>query len=402
MSARGLTQPLRRRFWLLLGLVLLGGAPVAGALEVTISAQYRGGGSGRFENTTPPGGLCQGWPATCRNRMTVNLPITYSKKTTKGAVDSRDEFFLQLPGRREVDVFHEQTGEPRRMTFEWTAVSQKVLASSLNHHPLYQPVLSSGCRFVGSTSQFRPAIVTYLWDIGIPQSPVACWANGKNAPVGRVEVATVLETSVAYAMDIPPPYRLKAGTYRGSQTYSIGPGGDFDFGNDVTELSGGSLTVNFVLDVQHAFIFEFPPGSDRAVLEPQGGWNAWLTGGRRPGRLYRDLPFRLWSTGPFKVYKQCQYEDGDRCGIRNDDSDQVPVTIALTLPAGVEHRGATVNRLALPTGRSAALQFEAATPTLNRAGQLHFEVARDDVGSMLAHPGSTYTGQVTVVFDAEL
>ncbi|MFQ6576158.1 hypothetical protein [Pseudomonas sp. UM16] len=318
--------------------------------------------------------------------MTVSLPITYAKKTTKGAADSRDEYFLQLPGRREVDVFHDQTGEPRRMNFQWTAISQQVLASSQIRHPLYQFDLHGGCSPAGHIAQFRPALVTYLWDVGSPQPPGACWANGKNAPVGQVEVAKVLDTSAAYAMDIPPPYRLKAGTYRGSLTYSIGPGGDFDFGNDATELSGDSLTVNFVLDVQHAFIFEFPPGSDRAVLEPQGGWDAWLTGARRPGRLYRDLPFRLWSTGPFKVYKQCQYEDGDRCGIRNDDSDQVPVTIALSLPADVEHRGGAVSRLALPTGRSAALQFEAATPTLNRAGQLHFEVARDDVGSMLAHP----------------
>ncbi|MGG7598243.1 hypothetical protein ACQ4OD_14540 [Pseudomonas sp. WC1] len=214
--------------------------------------------------------------------------------------------------------------------------------------------------------------------------------------------ADVEELSIGFDMNIPPPYRLKAGTYRGSITYRIGPGGDFDFGNDVSNLSGDSLTVNFELDVQHAFMFEFPPGSERAVLEPRNGWQAWLAGGKAPQRLYRDLPFRVWSTGPFKVYKLCQYDTGAKCAIKNDGGEQVPVDVAMSLPAGVQHLGQSVERLALPTGRPAALQFEAAMPTLNRPGQLHFEVGRNDVQDMLKHPGSTYTGQVTVVFDAEL
>jgi len=74
----------------------------------------------------------------------------------------------------------------------------------------------------------------------------------------------------------------------------------------------------------------------------------------------------------------------------------------MSLPAGIEHAGAPVQRLALPSGRLAALQFDAAMATLNRPGQLHFQVAQDDMDGMLRYPGTTYTGQVTVVFDAEL
>jgi hypothetical protein len=61
-----------------------------------------------------------------------------------------------------------------------------------------------------------------------------------------------------------------------------------------------------------------------------------------------------------------------------------------------------VERLALPTGRAQALQFEAVQPTLNRPGQMHFEIAKEDVRRMLPNTGSTYTGLATVVFDAEL
>ncbi|NSX21783.1 hypothetical protein HTV13_18390 [Pseudomonas putida] len=386
-----------------LGAALLLAAPLASALDVTISAQYRGGGTGRFDNTTPPGGLCRWWSSTCRDRTTVTLPITYDKKTTKGAADPRDEFFIGLPARRQVDVYHDATGDSRQLLFDWTAISQRVqTAGNIINHPLYQMNLHGGCTSLGNQSQFRPALVSYLFDITQPSAPLPCWANGRNASNGRVEIASVIETSVAYALDITPPFRMPSGTWRGSVTYSIGPGGDFDFGNDVTALSGDSLTVNFVLDVQHAFIFEFPPGSDRAVLEPPGGWQAWLAGGKPPQRLARDLPFRVWSTGPFKVYKLCQHYIDTRCAVRNDTADQVPVEITMSLPAGIEHQGAPVQRLALPSGRLAALQFDAAMATLNRPGQLHFQVARDDVLGMLKHPGTTYTGQATVVFDAEL
>jgi len=386
-----------------LGAALLLVAPMVSALDVTITAEYRGGGTGRFDNTTPPGGLCSSWPSTCRNRTTVELPITYDKKTTKGAADPRDEFYFKVPARREVDVYHDGTGESRRLTFQWTAISQRVeTANNIIYHPLYQMDYQGGCSRVGSVTQLRPAVVTYLFDITQPSAPSPCWANGRNSPDGRVEIASVVDTSVAYTIDITPPFRMPSGTWRGSVTYSIGPGGDFDFGNDVTALSGDSLTVNFVLDVEHAFIFEFPPGSDRAVLEPPGGWQGWLAGGKPPQRLARDLPFRVWSTGPFKVYKLCEHYADTRCAIRNHAADQVPVEVAMSLPAGIEHQGAPVQRLALPSGRLAALQFDAAMATLNRPGQLHFQVARDDMDSMLRYPGTTYTGQVTVIFDAEL
>lgn len=399
-----LTRQPGSRLRTVLGAALLLVAPVVNALDVTITAEYLGGGTGRFDNTTPPGGLCRHWPVTCRNRTTVTLPITYEKKTTKGAADPRDEFYLRLPARREIDVYHDATGESRRLTFDWTAINQTVrIPNDLYYHPLYQEILQGGCRLVSSGSQFgRPSTVRYLYDVLQPSAPLPCWAHGRNAPNGRVEMASVTETSVAYAIDITPPFRMPSGTWRGSVTYSIGPGGDFDFGNDVTALSGDSLTVNVVLDVQHAFIFEFPPGSDRAVLEPPGGWQGWLAGGKPPQRLARDLPFRVWSTGPFKVYKLCEHYADTRCAIRNHAADQVPVEVAMSLPAGIEHQGAPVQRLALPSGRLAALQFDAAMATLNRPGQLHFQVARDDMDGMLRHPGTTYTGQVTVVFDAEL
>lgn len=373
----------------------------ATALEATISAEYRGAALGRFTNTTPLASYCRQWPADCANAQAVELPITYTKATIKGAADSRDHYYIRVPGSREVDVYHQLTGESHRLKFAITAVSQQV-QWPLGGNPAFTAYVRGGCSYRRSYGwPATPSRALYLWSVNNPQAPSGCHSIADRMQPGYVATPPVSEMGVAYNLDMPAPYRMKPGIYTGSVTYSIGPGGDFDFGNGVTDLNGNSLTLHFRLDVQHAFMFDFPPGSERAVLEPEGGWKAWMAGRGTPRKLYRDLPFRLWSTGPFKVYKLCQYYNADRCGIRNENGHEVPVDVALSLPAGIEYLGRPVQRLPLPNGRGAALQFDAAMPALNRPGQLHFQVDQGDVRSMLDHAGSTYTGLVTVVFDAE-
>lgn len=385
---------------LALGAVLMLALPMAQALQVTISAQYRGGASGHFENTTPPALFCQRWPKRCPEFGVVDLPITFVKEVFGGTQDTRDEYFVQLPSRREVDIYHEQTGEPHRVQLEISGVSQAVGGPESSLNPVYISP-RGGCTIEATIAQGN-GTVRYLWNVITPVSPAPCHSIVKRGDASYHQVVNTDEMGIVYRLSMPPPYRMAPGMYRGSVTYTIGPGGDFDFGNNVSQLNGSTLTLDFVLDVQHLFLFSFPPGSDRAVLEPAGGWLAWLGGGRAPQRIYRDMPFRLWSTGPFKAYKKCQYEVDIRCGIRNGNGDEVPVQVALSLPGGIQYQGQAAERVPLPTGRAQALAFESAGPTLNRPGQLHFVVPKDQVPLMLAHPGSTYTGQVTVVFDAEL
>lgn len=384
---------------LLAFMILPVAAPVAEAFEATISARYRGETSGHFENTTPLAGFCRRWPADCQGLQAVQLPIAYEKTSTKEAPDLRDRYFVKLPARRTVHVAHERTGESHPMSFEMTAVSQQVDRVD-NLIPASTRYVRGGCSYVRALGNSRVAV--YLWRVRAPQAPMGCHAASSSTPVGGVAVSRASDMGVAYNLTMPAPDRMRPGTYRGSITYSIGPGGDFDFGSGVVGLLADTLTLNVVLEVEHAFIFQFPPGSELAVLEPAEGWRQWLGGSASPSRLYRDIPFQLWSTGPFVVYKTCQYQAGARCGIRNQQNDQVPVEVAISLPAGIHHRSRGVQRVPLPTGRAAALQFQSITPTFDRPGLLHFEVARDDVKAMLKHPGSTYQGHATVVFDAEI
>lgn len=69
----------------------------------------------------------------------------------------------------------------------------------------------------------------------------------------------------------PNPLGMLAGHYTGSLTYTVGPNGDFDFG-DVMLPSSPILTMNFNLDVQHTLKVDVPPGGERSSCSPAGGW----------------------------------------------------------------------------------------------------------------------------------
>ncbi|WP_143013271.1 hypothetical protein [Pseudomonas sp. UC 17F4] len=202
---------------------------------------------------------------------------------------------------------------------------------------------------------------------------------------------------------MPSPLSLKNGVYRAQLQLSVGGNGaDFDLGDRVTNVSTDMLTLNFVFTVKHPLKLEFPPGSERAVLEPPGGWASWINRGTPPQRLYRVLPFQIWTTGAISVYTRCEYDLGGRCGIRGRDGHQVPLKVALTLPSSMKHQGAPVDNLVLPVGAPAALTIDTVEATLDRQARLLFEVSQADTASMLGYPGETFQGDVTLVLDAAL
>ncbi|MDR0212235.1 MAG: hypothetical protein LBJ33_24120 [Pseudomonas putida] len=372
-------------------------APPLEAADVTITAEYRNGTE--FTNTTPQAAFCGQWPHYCKGVETVGLPLTYDKKTVNEAADPRNNFFIKVPPRRTVTVTHDLTGETYTLTFEIFAISQYVSTAG-GGSPVFTLYVRGGCNYLFTLGSGNWA--SYLWSVKSPQSPDGCYPIGSPGGVGAERDVATRDFGVAYRLVTPSPLRMKQGIYRGQLTYSVGPGADFDFGNDVTNLSDNSLTVNFELDVVHAFVMDFPAGSERVVLEPPGGWTQWLNHQRPPQRLYRDLPLRIWSSGPFTAHTRCQYPMGGQCAIRNQANDhQVPVEVALTLPTVIQHNGQPVNRLPLPVGEAQAIVLEATAPAINRGASLHFQVDKAGVAQMTRYPGARYEGDVTIVFDAD-
>jgi hypothetical protein len=161
------------------------------------------------------------------------------------------------------------------------------------------------------------------------------------------------------------------------------------------------LDLPITLTVSHHLRVVFPPGADRLALEPEGGWIPWLNGGRRPERILRDQPFQFTSSGPVKMRIECQYLMGGNCAIANPAGHRVPVETRITLPVGMhELTGGPVSKKLLNSideATAVAQQYVA-----DQTGNLHFEIARADVEDMLTYPDTTYSGNVTVVWDSFL
>jgi hypothetical protein len=373
------------------------------AESVTVRALYRPD-QADFIGTDPPGRLCVDFAYFCNQAwkaFALDLPIEFSKTSYNGAANPRDQYYVAVPGSTTVRVQHDRSGDFQDITLSFVAWSQRVISQPVAYNPVNNAG-PPGCPRMGR--------VEIVGDYAIAgwMTPGACASSGAGGNGTQVQ-SQVDQIETIIRVDTPTPYRMKQGMYRGTASFTVGSGGAIDLGNAASVSRGATLEVNFELEVQHALVVDFPPGSQLAVLEPPGGWSRWASTGagghgdgqNLPPRLYVQHPFRLWSSGPFKVYTECERNMVDRCGLRQrGGSDQVPFSVSLSLPGAVTHNGQTVRNLRLPVGQANALQFDSSTVAYNQPGALRYEVEGTAVAAM--RPGETYTGWVTIVWDAEL
>lgn len=390
-----------RRLTLLIVLLSLVPLSLAQAVEATVSLQYGGGEPVQFAHTTVPAAACTLMPAFCRNVTTFSAPLSYTKLTIVSRNEPRDEFYGTLPGPRSARLVHEQTGEQQHVELTFTRLGQRVASPDRAKNP------ATGISRVSGTCNIQPGVWAsnneYITRWYFTRAPGTCATRPRVSAYGQQQTVEVSELNLAYTVTLPPPYRFRSGRYTATLRYTLGVGGDFDFGDRVSSLSDNELVVNLVVDVQHGFRVEFGANFEHAVLEPPGGWSSWLDGGRVPPRIYSDQSLRLWSSGPFRVYKLCEFDAGDRCAIRNRRGEDVPVEVRVTMPWGIRQGGwQGINRVPVPTGSSAALELESIVYTSNGPGQVHFEVVEADLRPMLERAGERYSGKVTLMFDAEL
>jgi len=72
------------------------------------------------------------------------------------------------------------------------------------------------------------------------------------------------------------------------------------------------------------------------------------------------------------------------------------------MPPAVHINHRPVHRVPIPPESGTPLQLDQSMPIDNQRGQVHFRVDGQGVSAMTKQPGTTYTGQVGVVFDAGL
>ncbi len=399
----------------LVGLLSLGGAGTAQAISENITALFKPDPTNpmvnKFQNTTPISSICQSHiPTQCQALNLFSLRIPGFDALSNGPIlanhaDERQGFMVQVPSHwRNVLVTHTKTGETETVQMRiagfgglWqvprppgvSAWAQPGVGWTQQWARAPSPCISTGHLKAGLQT------ATYFWMV--PEGAGVC----SRKPSQELAYMRIYQMEYAYELRTPNPLGMSSGEYTGTLTYTMGPGGDYDFG-DVLIPTDNQLTFSIFLEVQHDLKIEVPPGGNRIELVPQGGWQAWLNQGRKPARLFRDQTFNISASSRFKMQLECERVMGNTCALRNADGHQVPLDISVSLPYGLNRPdGSAVNRQPLLLSGAGTELFQPGYYVNRRPGTLHFEVAKEHADSMLAQGGSTYSGQATVIWDSD-
>lgn len=395
-------HPLR---WAVLLALMLSFAGQTLAAEITIYAKYRNGKL-RIESSAPAR-YCKYWPAQCdieKNSKqgigTVDIPITYQTDAYSRETEPRRSFYSRLPDYRYIDL-RAPGGERGRffilglgMRGEWYNPGSN---PSLSRHVIAR----LGLNGAGTCTVYRTAnnvVMDALW-LGTANRG-NCWSKMYSGPNETYTIGVQL-TGFPFRLEIPGLKSMPPGVYKDRLTYRFDSADsrEFDLGSRWGNMPDRTLVVNIELTVHADMHVNFPPGADRAVLEPPGGWGRWT--GQLPPSLTRDVPFRISVGGPFRVGVRCVPGGRFGCvlggfaGLR----DKAITKVSLTVP-GATWQGRPVEGIELPTGAAGGLsrRFEVPRAIVNGAAKLHFKL--EDLSAM--QPGYKYQSPITVMFDSTL
>ena len=101
---------------------------------------------------------------------------------------------------------------------------------------------------------------------------------------------------------------------------------------------------------------------------------------------------------------ECQHTSGNTCAIAETGTGHaVPVDVSVTLPEGLtDGAGQPVNRRRLLRDGSGTELLQPGFYVDRRLGALHFEVGQGSVEQMLDTGATSYSGNVTVIWDSEV
>ena len=393
-------------------------APWAQAVTIDINATFTPDSANphinQFTNTTPNSGMCATYPQLCSSQGLFSIRLGFEAQSQRPILANhaniRDGMMIKVPADPRALQVMSASGDTAQVDFSISAFSAgnrtrdvRLItgiprpSSTEGNYDLWNGkpwgyYAPSPCT-LGAGMGSTPIDANYFWMT--PQA-MPCGIS----PAYEIDSLRLRNTSVAYRMTAPDPLKMESGIYTGSITYTVGPGMDFDFG-DVMLPTDNQVIMNFTLEVRHTLKFLFPAGDNRVVLSPAGGWQQWLNNGRRPEKLVANKNFKMWSSSQFSMELQCEYLVATQCAIQNAAGHTVPVETRVTLPSGMlDALNRPVERVLLSTTPAV---FSPSHYVDNGQASLHFEVARDQTHSMINdHSGSTYRGNITVIWDSEI
>ncbi|MNF44541.1 hypothetical protein D3C84_256530 [compost metagenome] len=365
-----------------------------------------------FVNTTPVSGYCATYPDQCAqyNMFSIRVPMGFKSNRE---IRPGDNVSIKVPASwHKATVYSKTSGQAETVEIRFVGVGSEYVVSSPVDQLTGAPTVRDGHNWLWSTSSWAFA-------------PPPCQISGVGAysstryrffwktPIGEACTKTSqynipslsFETlDFAYELRTPNPLGMINGQYTGSLNYTVGFLGDFDFG-PLMITDDRNLTFDFVLDVQHTLKLDLPPGGDKVALEPEGGWQQWIDGGRKPARIFREQQFYISTTSRFSVWMDC---DGVRatslCKLRSPKGNVANVQVFLSLPDGIINRdGSPVRGERLYSGMwTQGGPYQTSRYIDRKPGTLRFELYTPDIDTLL-RPGftDTFSGNVTLMWDSD-
>lgn len=363
---------------------------------------------GRFINTTPCDvgkeiSYCDP-QKPLESSVIVKLPVSIGKTINSAKGKQNYLSYYRLSGPKKVTLTNSNNGERHELTFIPTNIGAMV---SKMTYPLVDDkkwpmgAISGDCYNGFSTwGWWSGSVVTgqlFLYSVNdvAQNGPFECYYNSQ---LGDGTSYTVNWLNYGFRIKAPNPLTMSNGNYTGSLKIMVGRNKDIDLG-DATYSGGTEHELKFILTVRHQLKVDFPKGSgdgySQVTLLPPGGWRNWIHNGKRdPNILQQDLPFRIWFSAPFTVALRCQHQWGTECGLKDGKGRTVPLKTYYVN---------SINEMTLLTtnNKSFVLPVQG-KPVINAARAIRFQIVGGTVAEMMKYPGSSFKGDVTLIFDAAI
>ncbi|EDU57793.1 hypothetical protein U1U22_003714 [Proteus mirabilis] len=412
-----------RYFHYILGIVMLALSAFAHSVTIDLTAEYNMNGSGKFINTTPISGYCAQYPTHCDvDEASVHLPLTTTISYPIVAYNEprKGPYFNFPKTPRTLTVRNQDTGEAFDVIFRVTSYSSKFTTNYASYNwdegdKDFSAPRGGGCSYY--TTAWGAGSGTGSWIQFIWRTLNNTLPCQKISRIDRTEPSRFYDMSIGYSLTTKDSFAsIPSGRYLGKLSFSVGQGGDFDFGDNY-QADDSVVNINLTLSVNHDLIVTTTPEGRALSLQPcsvgkvcteeQGkrNWERWMITKITP-QLTARSDFLISSTGSFTAYLQCEYIQGEHCAIKSDNNGQlVPVKAYLSLPNNIinQKTNSTVTRALMPIHKDIVNNtFSTRDIGSNRKGSIDFLVTQHDVDTMLLTRPDTYRGTVTVIFDPNI
>lgn len=390
-------------WWLIAGLLF--GFPCQAAV-VKVTAEYKpavyDADNGTFVSTTKCVKTSEGmWLSSCSGGVMSLDSLLFSLKTKvkrnviKDFSNTRDSFVSLSSLGNKTMIITSDKGQQFSVLFkpDKLGVHFDSVVNQNDGWKIYNTSFTNprgGCRYL--ERQVAGYINLTSW--------IVLWGDvgGKSCYTGLSVDGTSNIQAMFFGFKITPPSPLKMpnGIYTGSIILSLGQNKDIDLGNGVYE--DNQLIIELTLKVQHQIKVEFPPGGDKVVLQPPGGWHDWIYRGKShiPPYLIAELPYRLWSSSDFNVWLNCQYAIGEVCMLNNE-------RLGMQVKLDVIYVNKSKEEFPLTHGVKKLFTAGIKDPYyINEERSIIFKVQKPVLALMMEYPGSTYKGNVTLIYDAAI